>query len=102
MRACMIILSDGYDNASNQRAGDARRAVEDLYSKEITVAFIAFGQDAFGIADTIGVKPKNVKEVTNDESALRRIIDLVSKSAISASKKASAGAAVDDGGFFDV
>ncbi len=102
VRACMIILSDGYDNASNQRAGDARRAVEDLYSKEITVAFIAFGQDAFGIADTIGVKPKNVKEVTNDESALRRIIDLVSKSAISASKKASAGAAVDDGGFFDV
>lgn len=102
VRACMIILSDGEDNASNQRAGDARKAIENLHSKEIVVAFIAFGQEAFGVADKIGVKPKNVKEVTNDESELRRVIDLVSKSAISASKKASSGAAIDDGGFFDV
>lgn len=102
VRACMIMLSDGEDNASNQRAGDARKAIENLHSKEIVVAFIAFGQEAFGVADQIGVKPKNVKEVTNDESELRRIIDLVSKSAISASKKASSGAAIDDGGFFDV
>jgi hypothetical protein len=102
-RACMVILSDGADNDSQYRASDARNAIQDLISKEITVAFIAFGQDAFGIADSIGVKKNNVKEVSNDESELRRVIDLVSKSAISASKKASSGAGGnDDGGFFDV
>ena len=102
-RACMVILSDGADNDSQYRANDARKAIQDLISKEITVAFIAFGQEAFGIADSIGVKKNNVKEVSNDESELRRIIDLVSKSAISASKKASTGVGGnDDGGFFDV
>ena len=102
-RACMIILSDGLDNDSQYRASDARQAIQDLISKEITVAFIAFGQEAFGVADKIGIKPQNVKEVSNDESELRRVIDLVSKSAISASKKASSGAGgTADGGFFDV
>lgn len=102
-RACMVILSDGADNDSQYRANDARKAIQDLISKEITVAFIAFGQEAFGIADSIGVKKNNVKEVSNDESELRRIIDLVSKSAISASKKVSSGVGGnDDGGFFDV
>ena len=102
-RACLIILSDGEDYGSQYRASDARQAIQDLISKEITVAFIAFGQGAFGVADTIGVKKNHVKEVSNDESELRRVIDLVSKSAISASKKASSGAGGnDDGGFFDV
>lgn len=102
-RGCMVILSDGQDNGSYNRVGDARRAVEDLISKEITVAFIAFGQEAFGIADMLGIKKQNVKEVTDDESELRRVIDLVSKSAISASKKASSGVGgSDDSGFFDV
>lgn len=101
--ACLVILSDGCDNGSRNRASDARQAVQDLTSKEITVAFIAFGQDAFGVADQIGVKPQNVKEVSNDESELRKVIDLVSKSAISASKRASAGAGGNsDAGFFDV
>ena len=101
--ACLIILSDGEDYGSQYRASDARQAIQDLISKEITVAFIAFGQGAFGVADSIGVKKNNVKEVSNDESELRRVIDLVSKSAISASKKASSGAGGnDDGGFFDV
>lgn len=100
VRACMVILSDGEDNDSRNAASDARQAVQDLISKEVTVAFVAFGQDAFGIADSIGVKSNNVKEVDNDERELRRIIDLVSKSAISASKRASNGASGDDG-FFD-
>ena len=102
-RACMIILSDGYDYGSTYRASDARNAILDLISKEITVAFIAFGQDAFGVADSIGIKKQNVKEVSNDERELRRVIDLVSKSAISASKRASSGiGGSSDAGFFDV
>ena len=102
-RACMVILTDGEDVGSHYRASDARKAIQDLIAKEVTVAFIAFGQDAFGVADSLGIKKQNVKEVSNDESELRRVIDLVSKSAISASKKASSGAGgTADGGFFDV
>mgnify|MGYP004656535199 CR=1 FL=1 len=104
-RACMIILSDGYDYGSTYRASDARNAILDLISLEIRsrIAFIAFGQDAFGVADSIGIKKQNVKEVSNDESELRRVIDLVSKSAISASKRASSGiGGFSDAGFFDV
>lgn len=102
-RACMIILSDGLDNVSTYHASDARQAIQDLISKEITVAFIAFGQEAFGVADSIGIKKQNVKEVSNDESELRAAIALVSKSVISASKKASSGATgAGDTGFFDV
>lgn len=101
-KACMVIFSDGKDNDSTARIGDARKAVEDLQKKEITVAFIAFGQKAFGIADQLGIKPKNVKEVTNNESELREVINLTSKSVISASKRASAGAGSSDGGFFDI
>ena len=40
-------------------------------------------------------------EVNNDPHALREAIALASKSAVSASKKASTGAA-GDGGFFEV
>ena len=100
-RACLVILTDGEDVGSQCRLSDAHAAIMDLMSKEITVAFIAFGQDAFDIADSLGIKKQNVKQVSNNESELRAVIDLVSKSAISASKKASAGATTD-GGFFDV
>ena len=101
-RACLIILSDGHDYGSSYRASDARKVIQELISKEITVAFIAFGQEAFGIADSIGIKKQNVKEVSNDESELRHVIELVSKSAISASKRASSGFGDSSAGFFDV
>ncbi len=103
VRACFVILTDGEDVGSSCSISDARNAIKELLRREITVAFIAFGQDAFGIADSLGINKNNVKEVSNDESELRRVIDLVSKSAISASKKASSGAAgSSDGGFFDI
>lgn len=103
VRACFVILTDGEDVGSSCNISDARNAIKELLRREITVAFIAFGQDAFGIADSLGINKNNVKEVSNDESELRRVIDLVSKSAISASKKASSGAAgSSDGGFFDI
>ena len=102
-RACMIILSDGKDNDSQHYVSDARQAIQDLISKEIIVAFIAFGQEAFDVADKIGIKPQNVIKVSKDASELHRIMGLTSKSAISASKKASSGAGgTADGGFFDV
>ena len=72
-----------------------------LASKEVTVAFIAFGQNAHGIAKSLGINPKNTIEVGKDEHELRRVVNLVSKSAISASQKASSGVCQSTG-FFEV
>lgn len=101
VRAAMVILTDGKDNWSSNSMSAAKKAIEDLHNREITVAFIGFGPDANGIAGNLGVYPQDTIEAKNDEKELRRIMHLVSKSAISASKKASAGAS-SSGGFFDV
>lgn len=106
VRACMMILSDGEDLHSRSTVSDARQAVESLLRKEVTVSFIAFGQEAFGIADSIGISKKNVLQVTNDESALRRAMEIASKSVVSASKRVSSGASgaigSNDAGFFEI
>lgn len=101
-RGCLVILSDGWDNVSKVSEAEARRAVEELHKQEVTVAFITFGTDAAGIAGKIGVRPRNVKDFNNDEHGLREALNMVSKSAISASKRASAGLGTGDTGFFDV
>ncbi len=101
-RGCLVILSDGWNNCSKASDADARRAIEDLRKREVAVAFIAFGEDAKGIAQSLGVKPENVKDYSKDEHGLREALNMVSKSAISASKRASAGLGGGDTGFFDV
>lgn len=101
-RGCLVILSDGWDNKSNSTDADVRRAIEDLRKHEVAVAFIAFGDDAKGIAQNLGVRPENVKDYSKDDHGLREALNMVSKSAISASKRASAGLGGGDAGFFDV
>ena len=101
-RGCLVILSDGCNNASRATDADARKAIDDLQKKEITVAFITFGPDASGIAQNLGVESKNILDCQNDEHGLRMALNMVSKSAISASKRASAGLGTGDTGFFDV
>lgn len=101
VRACTVILSDGIDEHSDNKLSDARQAIEDLASKEVTVAFIAFGQNAFGVAKNLGINPKNTIKVSKNEHELRRVVNLVSKSAISASQKASSGVC-QNAGFFEV
>lgn len=101
-RGILVILSDGFDNISDYTLSDARNAIlEGKKKEEITVAFITFGKEARGIAENLGIDAGNTIEVSNDESSLRHVIDIVSKSAISASKNASNGLN-SDAGFFDV
>lgn len=90
-RGALVIFSDGQDNDSKASANDARKAVERLKKQEILVAFVAFGDDAKGIADQIGVDPQNVLETAATASDLRKIWGIISKSAISASKNAATG-----------
>ena len=101
-RGCLVILSDGWNNASRATDADARKAIADLKKQEITVAFITFGSEASGIAQSLGVDSKNILDCQNDEHGLRMALNMVSKSAISASKRASVGLGTGDTGFFDV
>lgn len=101
VRGCFVILSDGWDTCSNASMSQARNAIEDLKKQEITVAFISFGDEAKGIAEKLGVNPKNIMEVTNDEHELRKVMEIVSKSAISASKKANKEGNDPSESFFD-
>lgn len=99
-RGALVIFSDGQDNDSTKTANDARRAVELLKKQEILVAFIAFGDEAKGIANDIGVDPKNVLETAATATDLRKIWGIMSKSAISLSKSAASGTSQD--AFFTV
>lgn len=101
VRAITIILSDGKDEHSSNHISDARKAIEDLTSKEVMVAFIAFGQNAFGIAEKLGINPKSTVEVTKDKHKLREVIQIASKNSIACSQKASTGMC-QPAGFFEV
>jgi len=97
-KAVIAIFSDGYDNNSKSSLSEARKALNYLQSKEIIVAFIAFGDGAKGIANDLGINPENIREFDASESELRKIFMILSKSAISASKSAG----VSNGAFFTV
>ncbi|MCL2869250.1 hypothetical protein FWF48_00355 [Candidatus Saccharibacteria bacterium] len=91
-KGVVAIFSDGQDNSSQASLKKARQAVQFLQSQEIVVAFIAFGDDAHGIAQDLGIDDQNILEVSASESELRRVFAVLSKSAISASMSAATGA----------
>ncbi|MCI9177919.1 MAG: VWA domain-containing protein [Clostridia bacterium] len=97
----IVIMSDGEDVGSHNQLRDAREAIKQLLDAEVTVAYIAFGDGAHGIAEKLGVPQGNIKNVDATESELRSIFDLMSRSAISASKAAAAGNTAG-GGFWNV
>jgi uncharacterized protein YegL len=99
-RGAMCIFSDGQDNNSQYGASDAAKAIERLLKKEIVVAFVAFGSDAHGIAQNLGIPQQNIMETDASPSELRKIWGIISKSAISSSKSAAAGASQSN--FFDI
>ena|GEM_PF-1075051 len=90
-KGVIAIFSDGDDTESTNTPNDARAAVKLLKEKEIIVAFVAFGDEARGIAQDLGIDDQNVLEVSASESELRKVFEVLSKSAISASKNAAAG-----------
>lgn len=99
-RGSLVIFSDGKDNVSRNSAKDAANAIQKLLKREIVVAFVAFGSDAHGIAQSLGIAQQNVVETDASPSEFRKIWGILSKSAISSSKSAAAGAS--QSGFFDV
>lgn len=99
-RGGLVIFSDGHDNDSRYSAKDAADTIRKLLKREIVVAFVAFGSDAHGIAQSLGIAQQNVMETDASPSELRKIWGILSKSAISSSKSAATGASQSS--FFDV
>jgi hypothetical protein len=85
-KGVIAIFSDGEDTSSISTIREAADAIAMLQKNEIIVAFVAFGDPAKGIAQQLGIPTDNVLEVSASESELRRVFDVLSKSAISASK----------------
>ena len=98
-RGVVVIFTDGFDNDSFSSKSDAVAAIKLMKQKEISVALIAFGDEAKGIAQELGIPEKDVLETDASESALRRAMALVSKSSIHASKLTDGGS---DDGFWQV
>lgn len=96
VKAVFAIFSDGEDNVSSNKFGDAKKAVEYLNNEEIVTAFISFGGEATQVAKDLGFR--NILDVNSSASELRKAFNCLSKSVIENSK--SAVSKQDD--FFDV
>ncbi len=99
-RGGLVIFSDGEDTGSRQGEKEAADVIQKLLKREIVVAFVAFGPDAHGIAQNLGVPQENVMETDASPSELRKIWGILSKSAVTSSKSAAVGASQSN--FFDV
>jgi hypothetical protein len=82
----LVVFTDGYDNASRNKASTVRRVVEDLVAQEIyTFALVGFGSGfAQKTAQNIGFP--NVMEADADPASIRKALELVSNSVIRASQ----------------
>ncbi|MBO7560681.1 VWA domain-containing protein [Candidatus Saccharibacteria bacterium] len=99
-RGGLVIFSDGEDNDSKSTVKDAADTIKKLLKQEVLVAFVAFGADAHGIANSLGIPQENILETDASPSELRKIWGILSKSAISSSKSTAAGASQSS--FFDI
>jgi len=97
-KAVLVVFSDGEDTASTNNIRAAVDAVNILKSQEILTAFVAFGSNSRGIASQLGIADADVLETSATESELRKVFEILSKSAISSSQSASS--TVSSGSFF--
>lgn len=87
VKAVFSVFSDGADTSSAHSITEARKAIEELNSKEITTAFIAFGGEAQKEANDL--KFKNILNIggsADPASELRKAFNVLSKSVIESSK----------------
>lgn len=87
LKVVMVVISDGEDNYSKHSVSEVKSVIADLINQEIyTFAFVAFGSEAHGIADAMGIPAKNVIESSADAHSIRVGFEEVSKSVIRASQ----------------
>lgn len=90
VRSLAVVITDGCDVGSKRRVQECRRLTEDLLaSEQFVLAFVGVGDERYftKIAASMGV-PKGSIEVQTNATAtgLRRVFQMVSRSAIRASQ----------------
>jgi uncharacterized protein YegL len=89
-RSVVVVITDGEDTGSRRKAGDCARLSKELLASEMFIlAFVGVGHDAnfIQVATAMGIPPGCVlvqKDAT--PSALRKVFQRVSQSAIRASQ----------------
>ena len=94
VKSLFLIFSDGEDRHSQSSINEARQSIQFLQKEEILVAYVCFGGGR-SIATELGIQPNNIVETDATESELRKIMQVVSRSAVSFSQ-----AAKETGDFF--
>jgi hypothetical protein len=84
VKAVFAVFSDGLDTASRNNKATAFKVMEEMNKNEIVTAFIAFGKE--GLSEAKDLNFKNILQVGQTESELRKAFNQLSKSLISQSK----------------
>ncbi|MEQ9499293.1 MAG: vWA domain-containing protein [Deltaproteobacteria bacterium] len=90
VRSLAVVITDGADVGSKRRVTECKKLTQDLLaSEQFVLAFVGVGDERFfrGIADAMGVPDGSIEVQTNaTASGLRRVFQMVSRSAIRASQ----------------
>jgi len=90
VRSVVVVITDGEDTGSAARADDCRRLSEDLLrSEQFVLAFVGVGQEGTfrKVAKDMGVPDGSVAVCSSaTPAALRKVFQMVSRSAIRASQ----------------
>ena len=88
-KGIMVVFSDGHDENSDARLGDARKAIEEMQSLEEgnIVGFVAFGDNARGIAEELNVRQENIWNTDATFENLYECFEVMSESVSTVSRR---------------
>lgn len=102
-KSIVIVMSDGWENASNVSRTKVTRLSEDvLRSQEFVLSLIYFGDESDGdkAAKDIGFPPHHRLTSSLDASGIRRVFGTISASVISTSQSVVSAASISTNAFF--
>lgn len=102
-KSIVLVLSDGWDNASRVSGAKVKRLSEDvLRAQEFVLSYIFFGDQSEGddAAKKIGFPPHHRLTGNLDPAGIRRVFGAVSASVISTSQSVVSAASISSNPFF--
>ena len=88
-KGIMVVFSDGHDENSDASLRDARKAIEEMQSLEEgnIVGFVAFGDNARGIAEELNVRQENIWNTDATFENLYECFEVMSESVSTVSRR---------------
>ena len=88
-KGIMVVFSDGHDENSDASLRDARKAIEEMQSLEEgnIVGFVAFGNNARGIAEELNVREENIWNTDATFENLYECFEVMSESVSTVSRR---------------